>query len=172
MKSATRDSWKALPSPEKTEPLGFSALYTDVDAEKMMRGLVPQAMEDKWFVYFLEGWLYFHRSWTGACIYAVRLGGSPAGVRVVDSWVNRDPQQYRADDLEYDRKLVAFLIEALLLGRSAQFPRPSDTPQEMPGVYQHHLVGRAYPEVEHQSGSNPVGFWRKLLSRIKGKENA
>jgi len=150
MPAATHNSWKTLPPPAQKEPLGFSALYPEADVQKMIDGLVPQAMEDKWFIYFLEGWLYFHRSWTGACIYAVRLEGSPAGVRVADSWVNRDPQQYRGDDLAYDRKVVAFLIDAFLLGKPVQFPRPAKTPPPMPGVYQHHLVGRAYPEVEHK----------------------
>ena len=150
MPATTRNSWKTLPLPVKTEPLGFSALYTDADTEKIRDGLLPRAMEDKWFIYFLDGWLYFHRSWTGACIYAVRFDGSPAGVRAIDSWVSRDPQQYRSDDLEYDRKMLAFLIDALLLGKSAQFPRPADVQQAMSGVYQHHLIGRAYPEVEHK----------------------
>src|SRR4051812_1265160 len=149
MSSATRDSWKTLPPPAKKKTLGFSALYTDADAEKMMRGLVPEAMEDKWFVYFFEDWLYFHRSWTGACIYAVRLESSSASVRVVDSWVSGDPQQYRADDLAYDRKLVAFLIDALLLGKPAEFPRAADTPQETSAIYQYHIVGRSYPEAAH-----------------------
>lgn len=128
-----------------------------------MRGLVPIEMEDKWFIYFLDGWLYFHRSWTGACIYAVRLDGSPAGVRTTDSWVNRDPEEYQGQDLEYDRKLVSFLIDAFLLGRSAQFPLPGGTPQQTPGVYQHHIVGRAYPEVEHPPSPAPLGFLRRLL---------
>jgi hypothetical protein len=170
MSAASQESWKALPPPTLKEPLHFEALYTDADAEKMMLGLVPREMEDKWFIYFLGGWLYFHRSWTGACIYAVRLDGSPAGVRVIDSWVNRDPQQYKNADLEYDRKLVAFLIDAFLLGRPAQFPRPSDLPQPKPGVFQHSVVGRAYPEVDHRTSSGD-GFWRRLLRRFKKRKN-
>ena len=117
METAKPDSWKRLPLPERKHPLGFAALYTDADAERMMQGFIPQQMEDKWFIYFDESWLYFLRSWTGACIFALRLDGSPAGVRVVDSWVNRDPQQYKGEDDEYDRKLVGFLVNALLLHR-------------------------------------------------------
>jgi hypothetical protein len=38
------------------------------DAEQFARlkeGLIPQTMEDKWFVYYEEPQLFFHRSWTG-----------------------------------------------------------------------------------------------------------
>jgi hypothetical protein len=98
MTIATQDSWKRLPFPEKKQPLGFTAHYTDAEAELLMQGLIPEEMEDKWFIYFNEGWLYFLRSWTGACIYALRLDGSPAGVQVTDSWVNRDPAQYKGND--------------------------------------------------------------------------
>jgi hypothetical protein len=65
---------------------------------------VPKDMEDKWFIYFErgpanrppeaqesaspQGWLLFHRSWTGACIYGLHLERAPGGgARVVDSWV-------------------------------------------------------------------------------------
>jgi hypothetical protein len=83
---------------------------------------VPQQVEDKWFVYADAGWVYFHRSRTGVLIYALRLDGSPAGVRVVESWVNRDPAQYTESDLVYDRAFLDFLIRTALLGESAELP--------------------------------------------------
>lgn len=41
MSAATQDSWKTLPPPSKKEALGFDAVYTDLDAEKI-RGLIPK----------------------------------------------------------------------------------------------------------------------------------
>jgi hypothetical protein len=114
--------------------------------DRQAGGRPSTSMEDKWFVYFSEGWLNFHRSWTGALIYSLRLEGSPASVRVVDSWVNREPEQYKATDIEYDRKLLHFLIDALLLKKSAVFPMPASSEPAAPGVVQHSYVGRAYPE--------------------------
>lgn len=133
----------------------------------MMMGLIPRAMEDKWFIFFENGWLHFHRSWTGECIYAVRLDGSPAGVRVVESWVSREQAQYKADDLDYDRKLVGFLIDAFLLQKPAQFPVPSDINQKLPGIYQHHVIGRGYPEVAHTSAKK-TRSWRDWFRRFFG----
>ena len=57
----------------------------------MRLGHIPENMDDKRFLFFEEGWLYFYGSWTGTCIYALRLDWSPNGVLVVDGWVNRDP---------------------------------------------------------------------------------
>src|SRR5436190_21727842 len=120
----------------------------------MMRGLVPKQMEDKWFIYFDGGWLLFHRSWTGALIYALRLDGSPAGVRVVESWVNRNPQQYSGTDTEYDRKLVHFLIGAFLLEKpDVHFPMPAGNDGAPKGVVQHNYVGRGYPESKGKGSS-------------------
>jgi hypothetical protein len=144
---ATNTSWKHLPPPSKREPLAFEALFSDAEAKQLIIGLVPEQMEDKWFIYYEDDWLRFHRSWTGAFIYALRLDGSPSGVRVVESWVNRDPEQYKADDTAYDRKLVRFLIDVFLLKKSGvTFPMPAGSSSVPSGVVQHSAVGRGYPE--------------------------
>jgi len=124
--TATSTSWKRLPPSAERADLGFTALFTEAEAAQIKHGFVPEEMEDKWFIYFDEGWLFFHRSWNGALIFALRLEGSPDGVRVVESWVNRDPQQYSGTDTEYDRQLVRFLIDAVLLKKpDARFPMAS-----------------------------------------------
>jgi hypothetical protein len=144
---ASSNSWKHQDAPVEREDLGFEAVFTDADAEQLMLGVIPQQMEDKWFIYFADGWLRFHRSWTGAWIYALRLDGSPTGVRIIESWVNRNPQQYTARDTAYDRRLVAFLIDALLLKNpKAKFPMPADSAAAPKGVVRHSIAGRAYPE--------------------------
>lgn len=145
MKASATD-WKHLPAPSAREDLGFEAVFNEAEAEQLMNGLVPQEMEDKWFIYFDDGWLRFHRSWTGAYIYALRLESSPEGQRVAESWVNREPEQHRGSDTDYDRQLVRFLIDALLLERPAEFPIPSAAAGATEGVFQHSVVGRAYPE--------------------------
>ena len=76
MTRATRTSWKTLPAPEQREPLEFAAEFSNAETELLVMGLIPKGMEDKWFVYFdgpahRHGWLLFHRSWTGACIYGI-----------------------------------------------------------------------------------------------------
>jgi len=59
MPAAVRDSWKTLPLPTKREALGFSALYTDLEADKLRLGLIPHVMEDKWFIFSMKVGYFF-----------------------------------------------------------------------------------------------------------------
>ena len=73
---ASATSWKHLPAPSERERLQFEALFTDEEFEKLSLGLVPAQMEDKWFIYFAEGWLRFHRSrLAGTHFYIARKRG-------------------------------------------------------------------------------------------------
>jgi len=101
--------------PDQTERLPFDMLFTELDAERLMNGYIPKELEDKWFIYFDDGWLYFHRSWSGHCIFMVKLDGSPAGVRVVDAWVNRDTSQYTSTDPNADASLLRSLFAHKLI---------------------------------------------------------
>lgn len=148
---ATRGAWKCLPAPDQREPLELVRLFTDAEAEQIKDGLIPEGMEDKWFVYFEDGWLRFHRSWTGAFIYALRLDSSPAGVRVVEAWANRNPEQHKGTDASFDRRLLHFLIDAFLLKRpDVKFPMPAGKNDAPDGVAQHHYVGRGFPEIKDE----------------------
>jgi hypothetical protein len=99
-------------------------------------------MEDKWFVFYEAPWLYFHRRWTGICIYAVRLREEGGGSIVEEAWVNRAPEQYRETDDAHDHALLSFLVDALLLGRDVAFPiRNKDLPPEKASLLKHHVVG-------------------------------
>jgi hypothetical protein len=112
---ATRASWKTLPCPVLRENLDLSFTFSDADGDRLRLGHVPEDMDDKWFIYFENGWLYFHRSWTGACIFGLCLDGFPGGVRVVESWASRDEEHYNSIGVEQERELVLQLIETRLI---------------------------------------------------------
>jgi len=169
--TARRDSWKALPLPAARAPLGLEEAYTAEEFELIKGGLIPEAMEDKWFAFYEDPWLYLHRSWTGACIYGLRFQPSDTGAAVVESWVSRDSDQYKSTQVDYDRAMCKFLIDALLLGRQAVFPVPGDVPASAPaGVYQHHVVGRAYPERAYlPDASRPGSLWERITQWFRGR---
>jgi hypothetical protein len=110
VETATKAHWKILPLPADRERFSRDRVFSDADGERMRRGHIPEEMGDRWFIYFEDGWLYFHRSWTGACIFGVQLDGSPAGVRVVDCWVSRDREEYKSTDTEADKATLTRLI--------------------------------------------------------------
>ena len=118
-------------------------------------------MEDKWFIFFEEPWLYLHRSWSGACIYAARFAPMGGGVTAAEAWVNRKRSEYKGTDNGYDTALLRFLIEALLLGKEVRFPVPTGEAYA-PGVLQANIVGRAYPEISYSLRSDQRRFWTWL----------
>ena len=92
-------------------PLAFDAVQTD----RIKMGSIPQDMNDKWFI-FLEGeWLFFHRSWTGNCIFGLRLSPSDTGSSISDAWVSRDKACYNSPGIEAEKQLVRDLIRNRLL---------------------------------------------------------
>ena len=108
-------------------------MYSPAEFERIKAGLIPLEMEDKWFVFFETPWLYLHRSWTGFCVYGVRLEALPEGAEVVESWVSRNAEQYRGTDIHHEERILTFLIDALLLGKMVAFPVPTSvagTPEE------------------------------------------
>ena len=124
-----------LPLPEVRAPLGFEEPATTEEIECIKRGVVPQEMEDKWFVFYEDAWLYLHRSWTGACIYGVRFQPAGAGASAVESWVSRDTKHYKETRIDYDRAMLKFLIDAFLLGSTLLFQSPTTCQRVCPLVF-------------------------------------
>ena len=151
---ANRNSWKKIPLalPIQRAKLIVERTFTDKDYNRLAQGLIPSAMEDKWFIFMENGTLFFHRSWTGVCVYELHFDDRHC---INEAWVNRDSEQYRETDIEYDGKLLFFLIDNLLLGQNTPFPVSSHVPSDLPkGVYQHNVSGTSFQEKQHQSQEN------------------
>jgi hypothetical protein len=144
MEAAERASWKTQPMPDARARLAYTRAFDAAEHARLTRGIVPVQMEDKWFVFYEAPWLWFHRSWTGVAIYAVRLRVEEPGSAVEEAWVNRAPDQYRETDDSHDAAMLSFLIERILLGRrDVPFPvRATVDPTKAPLLLQH-VVGAA-----------------------------
>jgi 8-oxo-dGTP diphosphatase len=81
---------------------------------KLREGFTPAETEDKWFVVFSDDALWFHRSWTGFCIYRVRFEERLQRHFVTDVIVNRQPEQYRNSDDAVDVRTLNALLDSLL----------------------------------------------------------
>jgi hypothetical protein len=142
MKTATRESWQHVPLPALRRELPVTGTYAAGEFARMQQGLIPQQMEDKWFIYWEEGILHFHRSWTGFEIYQIEFSVRESGEAILTKClVNRDQSQYQSTDDENDTRLVGFLIDRLLLGKPVRFPTPGAVPPAEQPVYLHHIVG-------------------------------
>lgn len=109
-KIVQRGDWKIEPMPSTSKSLAVNEVYTRTDFDCITAGVIPRKMEDRWFVFYEEPWLYVHRSWTGYCIYKIRFEVLEEIVRIGEVWVNRDLGQYEwTEDIRDEKFLVALL---------------------------------------------------------------
>lgn len=133
MRAAKKTDWKTEPLPTKRTTLPLDRSFSLDQMQRIRDGLIPEEMEDKWFIYWNEGYLCFHRSWTGYCIYVVLFTHEREVHRMIAADVNRDLEQYSDTNDENDCKMVSYLIDVLLLKQDAIFPcdEPSSEKQAL-----------------------------------------
>lgn len=112
---ATRATWKTTPMPEARKQLHVEKTYSGEEYAGIAMGLIPMQMEDRWFMFLEDDWLYLHRSWTGNMIYKVRFEPIADGYRIAEAWVNRDPAQYKRTDDDFDVIELLALINWLIV---------------------------------------------------------
>lgn len=153
-KTARNDSWDTLPMPDQHTSLYADWTFTEREFIKMSRGLIPKVMEDKWFIFYESGWFNFNRSWTGFCIYKMKVEQNGGVFTVTEILVNRDPEQYLSSDDSHDLEMLRYLIERQLLGSESKFPIRGDIEGKVrAALYRHHIVGhdRSSDEIDEVS---------------------
>jgi hypothetical protein len=107
---------KPHPLPRLRVQIPFERSFTETEFLRLKQGIEPQSMDDRWHVFFKDPWLSFVRSWTGFCIYKVRLEDSDKGYKIAEVWVSRERRQYGGDDPREEADLLSTLINRLLVG--------------------------------------------------------
>lgn len=115
MRIAAKESWKTVPMPAQRGSFRLDMQLNEAEYLQLRAGSIPEEMEDKWFFYHEEDRVFFHRSWTGYCIYIAEVqpqlgGGCLLGVVSA----NLDPTQYRGSLAEAEamlRSLLAFRLK-------------------------------------------------------------
>jgi len=146
--TASATSWKCEPFKEGV-PIPYRAAFDAAQFVRLKAGLVPQQMDDKWFIYYAEPHLFLHRSWTGQPVYRLTFKSVSDGVEVSEAlWSKKlATSTAKAQDFEYQPQLIDFLLSNLLLGQSKPFPMPPELQEPEPGVIQHHISGTGYPQL-------------------------
>jgi hypothetical protein len=108
-------------------PAGHAGLMIDrtlapFDSCLAQRGVIPQQMEDRWFIHAEDGRLLFRRSWTGHLIYDLEIAWRGERLYLGAASVNRAPSQYRETDVLADTRNLNALIDGLLCGRRGDEP--------------------------------------------------
>lgn len=97
MKIATKDRWKTLPM-SITMRVDIQIKLSQIKFKKIAVGLIPSSMDDKWFVYYNEGWLYIHRSSTGNLIFKARIQQTSDDQYVINEfWAEQDEGRWKSN---------------------------------------------------------------------------
>lgn len=115
---ARREDWTTRAMPASRVKLPFERSLSQEEMAHVARGFIPSMMEEKWFSYFEDGVLRFHRSWTGIEIFRVQcvpLLGPSGAWQLADVQVNRHSGQYMEVDAAADQSKLRDLIDNLLI---------------------------------------------------------
>lgn len=113
---AKAGDWRTEPFLPLT-PIPYRADFSHEEFTKIKRGFIPKEMENKWFIYYEDGVLYIHRSWTGRGIYQVRFDSTEQGARVVEAAALHVPNP-SDEDMDDSVGLLDSLVSNHLLGKN------------------------------------------------------
>ena len=114
-----RSHWKIkLSDISQPKRINFSMQFTDEQFNKITNGLIPGEMEDKWFIFFENNWLYFHRSWTGYCQFKMQITKEKDEqiYSVKEFYAERNYDRYKCIVDSEDISKIQLLITRGLLG--------------------------------------------------------
>lgn len=112
---ATRASWKTIELPAAHVTLPIDRRFTADEMELIRPGLIPEAMEQHWFMFYENDRLFLHRSWTGYCIFVAHFQAKDDGAILTHAEANRDPRQYGQTQEAEDVYQINNLIDGLMM---------------------------------------------------------
>ncbi len=157
MRIAKATDWKTKSLPSERTTVFVERVFSEEEMDRIRRGLVPEQMEDKWFIYWKDDALFFHRSWTGYCIYIVHFAAENGSWKMIQAEVTRDTEQYTLTSDERDAEMISYLVDVLLLRRDANFPS-NEPSHERSALRNWSQVGRAMlGQHPNDEGTAPQG---------------
>ena len=105
---AVKSDWETVDMPERQATFTLHRHLSAKDVAILRMGNIPQEMEDKWFWYCEGNTLYAHRSWTGFCVYILKMNPDQDEHQVI---ANRDQGQYGCTDDAEDEQSLNMLLD-------------------------------------------------------------
>ena len=111
---ATPGNHPHKPMPEERAELDYTRSLTTEEYTALIQGVIPRSQDDRWFAFEVDDWFSLCRSWTGNCIYRVRLEDLGDEWQIAEAWVNRNPDQYASEEDEADVLMLDRLIDGII----------------------------------------------------------
>jgi len=65
-------------------------------------------------IYVKDSWAYLHRSWTGACIFKVKIVSTGDKHLLTEALLNRDYNQYKFTSIDDDFCTINTVIDLII----------------------------------------------------------
>lgn len=101
--------------PDATAEAALDRKVSEREYRSLIDGFRPQEMEERWFMYVEEDWIYLHRSWTGFCIFKAKLENRMDGYTITMLGINRNPDQYKSTNIEADINEFHSVLNSLIV---------------------------------------------------------
>jgi hypothetical protein len=95
--------------------IDFELHVTREEYERLTLGAKAEGIDDRWYIYCEDNWLYFHRLWTGYGIYKAQLFQDTDGYSMKNFWVERNAVKYTNTNDKVDIAVLSNLIKKDLL---------------------------------------------------------
>lgn len=115
IKIATKENWSIKPMPANPVVLDFDIFVKAEFLEALKAGYIPKEMEEKWFIYFEDNKLYFHRSWTGYLVFIVSFKEFESGLRSDKIEINSNTEQFEVTDVKQTLIMVENMVANLIV---------------------------------------------------------
>lgn len=114
MKKIEKKDWKTEPLSADFDVLNVVRIFDKNRMDMLRYGSKPYSMDDKWFIYCENDTLYFHRSWTGICVFEVDFYETEEG-----SWRVKQCRVFKCEnsnerDETWNASLVSDLIDDVI----------------------------------------------------------
>lgn len=158
-KMTDKDKYKISTSfPDKFDQTTLAIEISLAEFKIFEDGIFATSMDDKWNVFVSDRIMYLARSWTNICIYKVFTHQQDRKVILSYFQVNRNDNQYKSKDIEYDTVLLKKLLQ-MFLHREDLY---SDPKLELP------LIKSTLENIDPNNnckksiGSNDVGLTKQI----------
>lgn len=117
MTTTTKELFQGLKEmPSQKDAFIIDWKFNSKEWENVKEGFASSCMDEKWNIYLDNNKLYFHRSWTGTCIYIAHLQELPNSEGAITKVeVNRNPNEYKNTNIEEDKTLFKKVVQFQLI---------------------------------------------------------
>jgi hypothetical protein len=94
--------------------IAINLTFNDEQYQKLILGLKPKQMENRWRIYFEDDTLCFLRSWTGFPIFFAKIQKEDNLYHIKEFLAERNPEKYRNTNDDYDINAISELIKKII----------------------------------------------------------